>query len=185
MTNQELSALIKKNPISFGCGLAAVLLAGAIYWRSDAIPDQEKTLAEKSGLGEKLALNLTNSALLKEQVDDLGAANKAIESRLIRASALLTNTQYFYKLERELGVKLIEARQTTPPTVAKPAKGLYLPIAFSVSVQGTLPQLLTFLQSLESGAHYCRVNSATFSGHAVQRNAPLTMALNVEMLGMP
>lgn len=185
MTTQELGAAIKKNPISFGCGALSVALILGLYFRSDAIPEAETVLAQKSTEGERIALNIQYSSQLKEQAAAVSAANAEIDSRIIRASQLGTNTQYFYKIESETGAKIIDLRQMTSATVAKPAKGAFVPVAFSVTVQGSLVQILDFLRHIESGAHYSRILSANCVGNSALRNAPLTLALSLELLGQP
>jgi hypothetical protein len=183
MTNQELGAAIKKNPISVGCGVLCVAIAVAIYFRSDEIPAREADLAQKSAEGERHALNIKNAHDLKEQYDALVTANKEIESRLIHATQLAANTGYFYKLESATGVKLIDPRQTstTPPK----GKAQFTAIGFSVSAQGDLTQILNFLHQLESGEHYCRVLNASLALSGVKRDAPLTLSLSLELLGLP
>jgi hypothetical protein len=185
MTTRQLGAAIKKNPVSFGCAVLSCLLIGAIYFRSGALAEAETLLAQKTADGEKITSNIQYSSQLKEQTETLEAANKEIASRIIQASQLGTNTQYFYKIESETGVKIIDLRQTTPATVAKPAKGAYLPVAFAVSVQGDLGKILDFLRALENGAHYCRVLTATCSANSTTRSTPLTLALTLELLGKP
>jgi hypothetical protein len=160
-------------------------MIGVIYFRHGLIAEAEQVFAQKSAEGQKIALNISYSAQLKEQLEALEAANRAIEARIVRASQLGTNTKYFYTLESDTGVKLIDLRQTTPATVAKPAQGSFLPVAFSVAVQGNLRQILDFLRQLENGTHYCRVLSATCSGNSTTRDTPLTLALTLELLGTP
>jgi hypothetical protein len=185
MSTQELLATIKKNPTSFACGALSVLIIAGIYFRSDQLPQAQELLSQKTAQGEKITMNIKYAAQLKEQTDAVIAANKEIEGRVVRASQLGANTGYFYKLESETGVKMIDLRQTTPSTVAKPAKGSYLPVAFAVTVQGELNQLLEWLRQLENGAHYARVMNATLSGNSQIRNNPLTLALTLELLGTP
>ena len=185
MTNQVFIAFIKKNPISIGCGLLAVGLSVGAYFRADAIPEADTVLTDKSAVSEKYALNIKNSAQLKDQLEDLTAAIKAIDGHIIRASQLGTNTQFFYKLRSDTGVTMVDFQQTTPSNVAKPAKGTFLPVAFRVTVQGNVTQLLEYLRALESGAHYARVLTANLTGNPVNRNAPLTLALTLELLGTP
>jgi len=185
MSNDELFSFIKKNPISVGCGVLSLFLAAGVYLRSAEIPEAEDILVQKTAMAERYALNIKNSVQLKEQAEVMANATKELDRRIIRASQLGTNTQYFYKLQSDTGVKLIEFRQTTvaiPPTKAKTT---YSPIAFNVAVQGTLPQVMNFLRQLEGGTHYCRVLTASCSGSASARNLPLTLSLNVEMLGLP
>jgi hypothetical protein len=184
MTNEELIAFVKKNPISVGCGVLALAMAGAIYFRAEEIPTAEIELAQKTAEAERYALNINYAAQLKEHLDALVAANKEVDARLVRVGQLGTNTQFFYKLQSETGVKLVDFRQNTT-TAAKTAKSAFVPVSFAVSIQGTLPQLLDFLRQLESGAHYARVLTATCGANPAQRNFPLTMSLTLELLGLP
>jgi hypothetical protein len=184
MTNEEALILIKKNPISFGCMAVSFALAVALYLRSEVIPEVEAQLTQKSAEAERIGLNIQFSAQLKEHAEALTAANKEIDSRIIRASEKGNNTGYFYKLESETGVKIIDFRQTTAVAV-KPAKGNYVPVAFSVTVQGSLTQILDFIRQVENGVHYSRVLTATLTGSASARNSPLTLGLSLELLGLP
>lgn len=185
MTNQELAAFVKKNPISVGCGLLCVVLGAALYLRSDLKSEAEKQLAEKSAAGERYAANIKNSAQLEEDLNQLIAANKEIDARAVRINQLGTNSQFFYKLEGETGVKLVDFRQSTQNASAVKGKGAFIPIAFNVSAQGDLRQLLHFLRLLENGAHYCRVLSASMNASSTTRSGPMTLTLSLELLGTP
>lgn len=189
MTTADLVALCKKHPISSGCAALSVLLAAAAYLRQDEVPGAEAELSLKSADGDRVALNNKNAAQLREQSEALATAHKAIEARLVRPRDLGTNTQYFYKIEGETGVKILDLRQTTGTSPANSpkaaAKAAYVPVGFNVSVQGTLGQVLDFLRQLEGGAHYCRVITASFNGNSVARNATLTLGLSLELLGLP
>lgn len=185
MTNQELFAFIKKNPVTVGCGVLSVAIAAAIYFRAGEMPAAEAELAQKTSEADRYGNNLKNAVQLKEQHDALAAATKEVESRLVRASQLGVNNQYFFKLENETGTKLVDFRQGGL-LAAKGAKANFAPVAFSVSVQGEMNQLLHFLRLLESGAHYCRIQSATFlPAGASAKKGLLTLTLNLELLGLP
>jgi hypothetical protein len=185
MSNQELSAAIKKHPVTFTCVVMSLVMIGLIYFRHGVLAEAEKLLEQKTAEGEKITLNIANSAQLKEQLEAIEAANKQIASRAVQARDLGGNTKYFYTLESQTGVKMIDLRQTTPATVAKPAKGAFLPVAFSVSAQSDLKHLIDFLRQIENGEHYARVLTATCSANTAQRTAPLTLALTLELLGTP
>lgn len=184
MTNQELNAWVKKNPIPVACIVVALLVGGVLYFRSGSIPAAEAALEQKSAQAEKYAANITYSAQLKEQHDALVTAGKKIEERLTRASEQGVNTQFFYRLERESGARIISFGQASSAP-AKNAKSAFVPVGFNVSVQGTLPQVLDFLRQLEGGAHYGRVLSANLVVAATARSGPLTLSLTLELLGLP
>jgi hypothetical protein len=185
MTTAEQIALLKKNPVSVGCGVLSLLLIAGLYFRGDAIPAAEAELAQKAAEAERLAMNIKYSDKLKEQLEELIAANKEIDTRIIRASQMGINTQYFYKLESDTGVKMIDFRPLSVTAPAKGAKAAFSPVGFNVSVQGSLPQILDYLRLLESGVRYCRVLTASVSGNAALRKGPLTLSLSIELLGLP
>ena len=186
MTNAELLAFVKKNPISIGCGVLSLLLAGGIYYRSGDMPDAETALTQKVGEAERYEANLKNASQLKEQLEAMVDASKEVDRRLIRVGQSLTNYQYFYKLESETGAKLT-VDQTTKTAPKALGKAGFVPIGFNVTVQGNLAQVLDFLRRLESGAHYCRVLSANCSttGVGATPGAVLNLNVNLEMLGLP
>ncbi len=185
MNTAELLAFIKKNPISVGCGLLCLILGAGIYFRSSEIPDAEAALAQKSAEAARYAANIKNAAQLKEQLDVLVAASKEIDSRIVHAGQLGVNSQYFYKLENESGAKLIDFRQGSLVAAPKGTKPSFNPVGFTVSVQGNLSQMIEFLHRLESGAHFCRVTSATCGTTGTGRSGLLTLTITLELLGLP
>lgn len=186
---EKLKALLRKNPIGFGCGAACALLVVVAYFRSDAVPNIEQELQAKSAEADRLATNIKNSTHLKEQVDLVTKAAKDVrETRLVRTSELATNLQYFYKLETETGVKLIELRQNQIP---KTKGGSFISLPFSVAVQGDYPHLLDFMRRLDQGTHFCRVMAVTVagavgsSGEEFSGSGVLTINLQLELLALP
>jgi hypothetical protein len=185
MTNQEFIALAKKNPISFGCALASIACVVGLYFRDSEIPEAEAELTQKTAQAERFALNIQHSAQLKEQAEIMTTAVKELDTRLVRPSQLGINTGYFYKVESDTGVKIVDLRQNTPSTgVAKSGKNAFVPVAFAVTVQGTLPQVLDFLRQLENGAHYSRTITASCTANTAARGV-ITLALGLELLGLP
>ena len=188
MTNDELFALLKKNPISVGCAVLSIALGAGIYFRADELPAATKDLTDKSDEGSCLAANLQNAKDLKEQVDALAVCEKELEARLIHASQsqTLTNYQHFYKLEAETGAKMtVIAQGMTPPPGKNAAKAVFSGVPFTITVQGTMNQMVDYLRRLENGTRYCRVMSMTCGVPVADRGSPVTLALNLELLGQP
>jgi len=192
MTNEQLLAFVRKNPIGVTCLVLGLLLIGFSYYRSDDEPAADMQLIDKSSEAERLAANLKNAAQLREQVDALADANKKIQGRLIHMSDLANNNGYFYKLEAESGVKLVLVQQNVPTAVAAgkgTIKQVFLRVPFTVAVQGDYASLLDFLRRLESGTHFCSVLScALTTGRTVagmERSNVLTLTLGIELLGLP
>ncbi len=144
MTTSDLIVVAKKNKIVVVCAVLSLGLLGGMYFRSGAIAEANAKLEETSKQARRYALNLSMSAHLKDQYDALVAANKAIETRMIRPAEIGINQQYFYKLETDSGVKLLDLRQSG----GKVKKGTYTPVAFTVAFQGEFPQVIAFMRAL-------------------------------------
>jgi len=180
-------SFLKKHPLSIGCALLSLALIATIVYRRDAMPAAVAELEDKATRGERLKANITNSAQLSEQREALVKANAVISGRLVKASELAKNLQYFYRLESETGTKFTDLRQL-PTSGAVKAGSSYLPVPYSVTVEGTYFQLQTFLRRLENGIYYCRVLNTTLSravGGEIAGNQQLTLNLNLELLGQP
>jgi hypothetical protein len=185
MTNEELVAFLRKNLIAVICVAATIGIGFTIYYRSDALPDAEKVLADKTKEGELLAANIEDSNQLKEQQAAMVDANQVIADRMIQVGQLADNLQYFYRLESETGIKILDLRQNawSPPGKGA-AKTFYTPVGFQVSAQGDYPKVLDLLRRLETGEHYCRVTSCDLKPtNAETRGGDLVVALNLELLG--
>lgn len=183
MNSAELVATFKKQPIGFACGAICVVCAVLLYFRGDKIEENQAEFKAKSAEATKILDNVRNSEKLPAQVAETQALAKEMESRLIRAGQLAVNLQYFYKLEAETEVKLLDIRQGTLP---KGGKTLYMGIPFNVAVTGSFKQVLLFLQKLETGPHFCHFLSVNFVKAAgTSGTAGITLTLNIELLGLP
>jgi hypothetical protein len=185
MTGQEVIAFIRKNLIAVICVAVTVAIGLTIYYRSDALPDAEKVLADKTKEGELLAANIEDSNQLKEQQAAMVDANQVISDRMIQVGQLADNLQYFYRLESETGTKLIDLRQNTwvPPGRGAP-KTFFTPVGFQVSAQGDYPRLLNLLRRLETGEHYSRVIACDVKPIGSDtRGGSVAITLTLELLG--
>jgi Tfp pilus assembly protein PilO len=178
MTAADITALIKKQPLGFACGLVCLLAAGWLYYRGGEIEKRQAEYDAKSAEAAQISSNVGVSKNLPEQVAELQGYTKELEGRLVKAGQLAVNQQYFYKLEAETEVKLLDLRQNPLP---RNLKTLYAGIPYNVSIHGSYKQVMTFLQRLEKGRHFCRITSANF----IKTNGGMTLALNLDLLGQP
>lgn len=184
ISNEQLFAFIKKNPIGVGCGVLSLALAFAIYYRSDLIPAAAAELKEKGALSDRYEANLKYGKDLPEQFQQVSEDSKTINSRLINAGDILTNQQYFYNLETVTGAKIVQ-NQTTSVAQARTAKTPFVPIGFTLNISGTYPQVVDLLGRLENGLHFCRVLSARFAKTSNSNADVISLTLNIDLLGQP
>jgi len=181
MTTSDLVATIKKHPIGFGCGLVGVICGILLYVRAGAIATSQAELEESSAQANKMIANVRNANGLTEQLAEIQTLGKEVDARLMKAGQLAVNLQYFYKLETENEVKLGEVRQNA---ISRNAKTQYVGVPFSVSVQGPFANVMNFLNRLQNGRHFCRINTANIT-KVGESGENLNLALTLELLGQP
>ncbi len=185
MNLSSLIASAKKQPIGFGCGLFCLLCVVILYLRSEKVAESQAEFDAKAAEAARIVANVRNSANLSEQVVELQALAKEMESRLVRAGQLAVNLQYFYKLEAENRVKLVDIRQNNLPA-GKAGKSAYAGIPYAVGVQGSYPHVLAFLHRLEAGRHFCRFNNVTLSKSPGSGTPDgMSLILSIDLLGTP
>jgi len=184
ISNEQVVALLKKNPIITGCAIVSILLVGAIFYRADAIPLAQDELDKTTAEAARYEANLKNASQLEDQYQNLVASTAQIEARMLRVDALAINQQYFYKLASETGVALKD------PSQGKPSGkyGTFVALPYTLTLEGSLAQVLTFLRRLESGEHFARTMSASLapSGKEFSEkegvNSPLYLTVSMELL---
>lgn len=178
MSLTAIGDFMRRYPFRLFCLLFAVLGGIGIYLLDSKIEAAHAELDQKSIEGARLAANVSYSSQLTSQLDAVTKARETIINRLVRPADLATNLQYFYRLEKEAGVELIDVRQNTSTGKSKSGSG----VSFSVSIKGDYPALMGWMRKVENGPHYSRFISASM-GTTVERKGPLTLSVTVELLG--
>ena len=189
MNGADLIAAFKKQPVGFICGGLCLISGLLLYYRGDVREESQVAYDQKADESAKIEANVRSTVGLPEQTAAMQADAREMESRLMHVGQLAINQQYFYRLESETGVKLLDIRQSVLPS-AKPGvkTNLYLGVPYNISIQGTYPQVLAFLRRLEHGRHFTRFNTVSFgksSGTTEGTANSLTVALSIELLGVP
>ncbi len=181
MTSTDLVALVKKHPVGVGCAIVSIACGILLYVRSGNIEASQVELEANSAQAAKMIANVRNANGLAEQLTEIQALGKELDARMMKAGQLAVNLQYFYKLETETEVKLVDVRQNAVP---RNIKTQYAGVPFSVSVSGSFPHVINFLNRLQNGRHFCRINSTNFA-KAGDAGGDVNLALNLELLGQP
>jgi len=181
--SSAITSVFKKYPVLFASVFLSLAFALAIYFRGNLRTEQQEELDKYRAEAIVYRTNIANSFQLQQQLDYLIQANSALAQRGFRPDSLALNLQYFYRLESEIGFKYLNlnptGRSSTPGGKAAP-KSAYTPINYSISVQGTFPQIIIFLKNLEQGAYFARVNSASMS----YGGSNVTLNLDVDLFGV-
>ena len=175
----SLGDTVKRYPLRSACILIAAIAGAGAYVVATKVDEAKALLTQKTAEGERLETNVRDAGQLPEQFESLTSAVAKIQGKLIRASQLANNLQYFYRLETESGVEMLDVRPTSG------VKGAYQGVGFNVSVKADYLTLLGYLRRLENGPHFCRILSTGMAAPAPDRAGPQTLSLSLELLGQP
>ncbi len=178
---KDLVAALKRRPLLFVCGALVIGLALSVYFRLGVGDELETKLAEREKVLLRLSNNTKFSAQLDNQLEALRKANATIADGALRVGELARNQQFFFRLEAETGVKLLDLRQLMPPP---PPKGgavqTYVAIPFSLTIKGDYAQIIQFLRRLDREATLVRVTGGSIARPA---EGAQTLSLGVELIG--
>jgi hypothetical protein len=179
--------LIQKHPFPVIGSIAAVVLIGFGVYRNLSVPDLEAEREATSKNAVRIHSNVVNATSLAEQVKTITELNAAVNARLARVNDLAGNTQFFYKIEAETGVRESALSPVTMP-VKRPPGSLFTSVAFNCAVEGRFSQIVAFLDRLEGAAWYGRVSTLNLRqlvGVDGRGEPQLAAVLTVEILAQP
>lgn len=177
--SQTIKDGYKKYPVLYICGVIGVVMLAGIYFRFGLIEEQQTEVEKISAVGKRYTANITNASQLEDQVTFLKQANAAVRARGVRPSELALINQYFYRLEAETGIKMQIG--ASPPSA--PIKGSnFVPVNYSLTVEGDYQHIIGFLRRLEQGTHFARVNNASLAVSPV--TSLVVLKINIDLLGL-
>lgn len=177
---QWLLAVSRRNPIATFCIVLLVLLGGADWflwqrWGRLAV-ESERTRQE----GEAMLLSLSSHPRIQAQSTEAATALAYIDANLASEADLAGNLDYFYQIEKSTRVRLTNLSQLSSQPPAD--QNAFLAIPFSLRLNGSYPQVLSYLHALETGPRLVRIKNYRFTQASTDA---LTADLTVEMLGRP
>jgi hypothetical protein len=184
-----IKSIFSKYPVASGTVCLLCVLAVAFILRHGKASDLQATLASKTDEARRQSLNIARHAQLDEQLTTLEEANREIGSRLVNPQDLATNLQYFYKLEAETGVKLLDTHPAGSNSgKQQPFKAGYRTVQYGMTLEGSFNQVLVFLRRLEQGTIYCRIISAECAAKQEEPTekkdqGTVNLSLTIEILG--
>jgi Tfp pilus assembly protein PilO len=184
LEGKDIINAAKKHPLVFACAGVILVLLGMMYWRAGTSAELQAKVDERSAVLQKNKTNVNYAVNLDSQLRALTEVNQRIQATALRPDDLPQNQQIFYRMEAATGVKLMDTPQQRATAVNTPKGAValtYVPVIFSLTVEGDYRQILNFTRQLETGPVISRVAGATLSLGG--NNIP-SLNLTIEMLGL-
>jgi Tfp pilus assembly protein PilO len=180
----QLGQLAARFPFCAACLGLALALAGTGLWLQFDLVDLTARQQEHARDGNQMLVALARGSQLRAELAITRAAAQRINENLVVEKNVPENFWYFYKIEQDTQTKLDQLQQRPAVLSETGAPAAYKRVPYSLKITGTFNTAIGYLQRLEIGPRFCRINSFT-----IQRQDPTTggvaLQLDLELLAIP
>jgi len=190
MTLQDLIEKLRRFPVPTACGAIVVVCFFAFYLRMSLLTDLE---IENDGVQrqmQQIEQNLTHGKSLGEHIAQMKEKVAELDARVIKPAELANNLKYFYEIEAATGVSIGDLRQSVAAPVKGAPKTILSSVDYSVLITGQFHQVVAYLNELEHGRHFYRLESINIqrspsAATTPGAGSPVSASLNLKLLGWP
>ncbi|HUJ45218.1 MAG TPA: GspMb/PilO family protein [Opitutaceae bacterium] len=180
----RLWQLALRYPFGAAGFVLSLLLAGVSIWLHFDARELEVQQLKRARDGDNMLKFIARGSQLRTELATVHAAAQRITESLVVEKNIPENFWYFYKIEQDTQVKLTELQQRPAPLQDAGTPGTYKRVPYSLKLTGPFRAVVAYLQRLESGSRFGRVNS-----FQLQRQDPaasnVILQLDLELLGFP
>ncbi|MBE2214547.1 MAG: hypothetical protein IAE82_11805 [Opitutaceae bacterium] len=193
MTFQDLVEKLRRYPVPSACGAIVIVCFFAFYLRMNVITDLEIENDEVQRQAQQVDQNLTHGRTLDKHIAEMEAKTTELDARIVKSAELANNLKYFYEIEATTRVSIADLRQTVNPPAKGAPKTILSGVDYAVLITGRFDQVVSYINELEHGRHFFRLESFNLqrgrqesaAGTAATGPGPVTMSLNLKLLGWP
>ena len=180
----QLGQLALRYPFCAACLVLSILFAGASQWIRLDLRDLEALQQKRAREGDVMLKAIARGSQLRTELTVARTATQRITENLVVEKNIPENFWYFYKIEQDTRVKLTELLQRPASLQDGDAPTTYKRVPYSLKLTGSFRSAVAYLQRLETGSHFGRINS-----FQLQRQDPkssdVSLQLNLDLLGFP
>lgn len=167
----NLSGLGKKAsqyPILFVCGVLAPLALILLLMRAPKVSGYERQLSELEREWQSIQMNMERSAGLENDISRLENGLEAVRERLMDVEEVAINYEFFYDLEERAGVtfsRFVQEAASNGAELPLDNDGMrhFSVLPYDLQIQGTVEELLGFLDLLDRQRYIIRMDSLRLS----------------------
>lgn len=148
MNTEVLTNKLKGRIPALACVLLAIVVFIFTYVRGGletALAESETALTTQINL---MDANTRNAAELPSQVERLEKSLEVIDSMLFHPEARAINTNFFYRMEEEADVRVVQVRQGS--VAAPEGNRQYATIEYTLVAEGQFTDLVQFVYNLRT-----------------------------------
>jgi hypothetical protein len=180
----QLGPLAVRYPFCAACLVLSLALAGTGLWLQFALVDLAARQQQHAREGDRMLIALARGSQLRAELAITRAAMQRITENLVVEKNVPENFWYFYKIEQDTQAKLTELQQRPPALPDTGAPTTFKRVPYSLKLSGTFTSAIGFLQRLETGPRFSRINAFTIQ-HQDSTTGNVILQLDLEQLAVP
>lgn len=180
----KIGQLALRYPFCAACIVLSVLLAGTGVWLQFDLNDLTSRQQEHAKEGDRMLIALARGSQLRAELAISRAAMQRINENLVVEKNVPENFWYFYKIEQDTQAKLTELQQHPAVVPDSGAPTTYKRVPYSIHLTGSFRSVISFLQRLETGPRFGRINAFTIQRLDPQ-SSDVALLIDMELLGAP
>ena len=185
MNTAVILSKLRQYPLPVLCAILLVVVVVLYFLRSPLIDELDAANAELEQQRNAMQFNKRESQQLKAQVERGKKLLEDADRRLMDPKEVALNYDFFYRLEKATGVRIVSMGQaiSTESNPWRPSLSLYRLVAYDITVEGNLVELMQFAHQVQTGNYLTRLESLSASkSGATQANA-ITASFKLLVLG--
>ncbi|MCC5807044.1 MAG: hypothetical protein JJU00_12015 [Opitutales bacterium] len=166
MKKEMIISILRQHRVAMVLCAFAVVFIALLVVRVPMTGELESELESERMTLRRMQQNLAQGEDLRGHLDTIKTQVVQIDERLMERREVAVNYDYFYRMEEAAGVRIQNIQQQAQAAgsaVTLPRIELYDVIGYSVTAQGGFEDIVDFIQQLESGRHFVRIQSVNLS----------------------
>jgi Tfp pilus assembly protein PilO len=180
----ELGQLAQRFPFCTACILLSVVLAAASLFLRTDLREFEHLQQARTREGERMLGFIARGSQLRSETATIRAAAQRITENLVVEKNIPENFWYFYKMEQDTQTKLTELQQRPAPVSDTAAPVAYKRVPYSLRITGGFRPVMAYLQRVETGARFGRINSFVLQRQDAT-SSNMLLVLDLDLLAFP
>lgn len=185
MNAAALWSKIRQYPLPLFCALVVVVLVSLYFLRGPLVDELDVTNADLEQERNAMQFNKKESQNLKTQVELAQKLIQDADKRLMDPKEVALNYDFFYRLEKSTGVRILSMGQaiSTENSPWRPTLSLYRLVTYDITVEGRLENLMEFTQQVQRGSYLARLESLSATKSSGEKSESISASLKLLVLG--
>ncbi len=141
----------------------SLLLIGFSYQRYMKLQKTHKDIVSTQSAIHRMSQNVISAKGLSQDLQSIKSIDTAIQECFVDPNKKASNIAYFYALENTTSSRVEQVTQEAISLFKEQNKIKYYQIPYKMTLGGRFQEVLSYLESLQSGVHFFKLQEIAFT----------------------